>query len=470
MLRPWLVVVMRAGARGLGIRWRRGAPLVVALALEFGMELGSGIAFPGTKENFSPNSARWIYALACGGGLMARTAPAMAVGSWVLAALFQAWTEGTLALGTPLISLVTLPLFCGVLYPLGLSACWLRELGASETAEYLVSGAGWISSAALNAISRLALGQGWLWIVSPTGLALGGAMAALTLNLRRGSKAKWVALVLAIRIGGSLMSDAAPRDQAARAAQVQQLDIGQGDAAWVHEEDRVDGRARDGMIDSGSEHALGDPAWIRLWAQRGVTRLNWIALTHLDEDHAGGVLRLARLMRIDCVATSRAQLESARGRALVQGLSGLGIRVVDWNQGDCVPFPTLGPRSRARKANSNMGAVFIPLRGGGFYFSAGDADREDEARFGAWARGQALHLANGPRVLKLSHHGSRTSSSPEFIQAIAPTQAWISCGVGNRYGHPNSEVLESLPARLPVHRTDREGSLTATSAPTAETQ
>ena len=61
--------------------------------------------------------------------------------------------------------------------------------------------------------------------------------------------------------------------------------------------------------------------------------------------------------------------------------------------------------------------------------------------------------------LKVGHHGSATSSSPEFIRAVAPIDAAISCGVRNRFGHPRAITLQTLSACTRVHRTDREGSV-----------
>jgi beta-lactamase superfamily II metal-dependent hydrolase len=130
--------------------------------------------------------------------------------------------------------------------------------------------------------------------------------------------------------------------------------------------------------------------------------------------------------------------------------------------------PTASSHPKKHAANENMSAFFIPLRGGGFYLSAGDATKKDELRIGSWAQGEiAAHLRSSefesethPRILKLSHHGSKTSSNPLFIDAIHPTEAWISVGVGNRYGHPAPSVLEEIREKsIPLRRTDQSGAL-----------
>ena len=63
-------------------------------------------------------------------------------------------------------------------------------------------------------------------------------------------------------------------------------------------------------------------------------------------------------------------------------------------------------------------------------------------------------------VLKVGHHGSRTSSGEDFLDAVTPDYAVISCGAGNEYGHPHSETLEKLAEReIPIYRTDERGTI-----------
>ena len=66
-------------------------------------------------------------------------------------------------------------------------------------------------------------------------------------------------------------------------------------------------------------------------------------------------------------------------------------------------------------------------------------------------------------VLKVGHHGSRTSTSPEFLKAVAPKEAFISCGQGNDYGHPHKVTVDKLnKAKIHIYRTDRDGTVTLT--------
>jgi competence protein ComEC len=86
----------------------------------------------------------------------------------------------------------------------------------------------------------------------------------------------------------------------------------------------------------------------------------------------------------------------------------------------------------------------------------GDAEHEEEADL---LRFPASRLRAD--VLKVGHHGSRTSSSPAFLRAVAPSEAVISVGARNRFGHPHEDTMRALDAAaIRVWRTDRDGSIT----------
>jgi competence protein ComEC len=104
----------------------------------------------------------------------------------------------------------------------------------------------------------------------------------------------------------------------------------------------------------------------------------------------------------------------------------------------------------------NDGSVVLLLRFGDFTaLLTGDAEAEAEARL-------VRTGGTGPvDVLKVGHHGSSTSTTPTFLERVAPQAAVISVGRGNRYGHPAPEVMARLEAMgVRIHRTDRDGTLT----------
>ena len=122
----------------------------------------------------------------------------------------------------------------------------------------------------------------------------------------------------------------------------------------------------------------------------------------------------------------------------------------------------LGPVKviKDQKGNSdfNNNSIVGRLSYGNFSMMfTGDAEKEEEASILA-DRGTLKS-----DVLKVGHHGSRTSTSPDFLRAVSPKEAFISCGLNNDYGHPHKTTVAKLEkAKVHIYRTDRDGTLTLT--------
>lgn len=454
LLRPWLVICMRSAAESLGLRFRRYAPLTLSLTLDLLIGWYRG-------EALTLHSGRWIYALAVGGALTAwdgpraspfRTHARMAVRSWVATAVLEAWVTGLCAPLTPILSLVTLPLFCSFLYPLLFFDSLLPMAAVPELLR--------VSSLALEGMLAFTLKASALWLIPHWALLVGAGGGALiaafgsATERPRSSYAslKWGALVVALTAFGATLIPTP------RSSEVLQLDVGQGDAAWVRSE-------HTGLIDTGPPGALRPEKWIALLASESRTHLDWVALTHLDQDHSGGLLDLARLVPIGCVELSPAEEASGRGQTLANSLRSLGVRAGT----GCVPIPVLHPAERtvSSKANARMSAYLVPLVSRGIrvgsYLSTGDSSVRDEPRFVRWALDQGWNRYPH-RIFKLGHHGSRTSSAPETLRLLHPSEIWISAGAGNRYGHPHPMILERVleigqEEGVKLRRTDRNGAL-----------
>ena len=364
---------------------------------------------------------------------------------------------------------MTLPVICGVIYP------WIEVEGALRFlglhASFLGSPVGSLALSALDrslwAITRLTLRFYSLWTLAPAWIIGGSLIISGIFTL---FKFKWryrlatlvvfILLRLAVTEREALIKPASPTS--IRAREVIQLDVGQGDSALVLTKDSA------GLIDAGSVHGLSDTQWIHLLALNQVDHLSWVVLTHLDEDHRGGLSRLSRLIPIDCVATSRQEFDTDRGIRFARELLAHRIRVA--SQG-CAPFPVRAPTEASasghRLANANMSAIVIPLLSGDTYISAGDAEKDDEVKIARWADSliRNTQTSAGKRIFKISHHGSDTSTDPRVLEILHPDFAVISAGVGNPYGHPSSQVLSRLEhAQIPFCRTDRDGAIRITKA------
>ena len=245
------------------------------------------------------------------------------------------------------------------------------------------------------------------------------------------------------------------------------LDVGQGDSALV---DLPDGEAI--LIDGGG--LVGSPLDVgarvvapELRARRRTT-LALVVLSHPHPDHFSGLATGLDAVRIGAVwDTGQGEREQvggayaaflaamrARGVPVLRPPVLCGSHVIGGARVDVLgPCPDF---SSDRGPNDNSLVLRVAYRGRSFLF-VGDAEREEEEMI--VAGGATLHAD----VLKVGHHGSRTSSSAAFLAAVSPCLAVISVGSRNRFGHPSPVTLAALAERnIQVWRTDRDGSVTAT--------
>ncbi|MCC7440744.1 MAG: MBL fold metallo-hydrolase [Bdellovibrionales bacterium] len=481
MLRPMIIVGLRAAARGVGARWAPGAPLVLALALDGAIAI---LRWSQGAELAPWAPGRWHYALAVGGGLAAlewvraiERGPhswraealahlAMSVGSWLATAVWDAATLGWVAPWTPALSLATIPLYSQFLLPAALLSCAFQILGWTSAAAELALAMGELSGVLIGGLARAVWWGGGLWVLAPGTWIFAGVGAALMVGARAALRARWGSkgailgggLVLLLLSCSRLVSTSrAGNPSFPLATQVVQRDVGQGDSAWV----LSPGGA--GWVDTGSGRAF-HPARILEEAQRlGVGRIDWVLITHLDEDHVGALPGLSRLIPLGCVRADRLHLASERGKELTRELGGQGVMTT---YRGCVPYQVFQPRpGGSSSGNDRMLALGVPLLGGGAYVNGGDMSASQEEHWWPslrhWLSRAAPRAGQGaPLVLKASHHGSRFGTSEAWLGRLAPSVIWISAGPANPHGHPSPEVLARAQGLgISVRRTDLEGEL-----------
>jgi len=265
------------------------------------------------------------------------------------------------------------------------------------------------------------------------------------------------AAALAVVLSGVSMTGLAPVSGRVR---MTVLDVGQGDAILVQASGGfamlVDTGGSPGAFDVGGR--VVTPA---AWAL-GVRQLTSLTLTHGDRDHAGGAIAVMHDLQPrevwEGVPVPR-DVERARVRRLAQAL-GIAWRTLQAGDrlevGDVVieaahPPPPEWERQKVRNDDS----IVLRVRLGRVeMWLTGDAGAEFEGHLPADAGSAAI------RVLKVGHHGSRTSTSAALVAAVRPQIAIISVGGGNLFGHPAPDVTERLAAAgATVFRTDRDGAV-----------
>jgi competence protein ComEC len=277
------------------------------------------------------------------------------------------------------------------------------------------------------------------------------------------TKVLGVALLFLAVIAG-LVWYAVLREDRAAVLRVSFLDVGQGDAIFIEAPN-----GRQVLIDGGPDGAvlrrLGE---VMPWYDRTI---DLVIPTHPDLDHIGGIIDVLARYRIGHVLQSSVLGKTAAWDMLQKSIEreestnmiavrGQVIDLGSRKQGNPRAYiEVLSPDRDVPNVETNMGCVITRLVYGNtaFVFSC-DAPQKMEAYLVSLdSRGDQLRAD----VLKAGHHGSKTSSSLEYIQQVNPAYAVFSRGCENKYGHPSAEVVERFAVLgVPTYDTCEQGTVT----------
>lgn len=237
------------------------------------------------------------------------------------------------------------------------------------------------------------------------------------------------------------------------------IDVGQGDCELIRTPD-----GQNILIDAGT-NATGDKL-VQYLEQLGVEQIDTLIATHPHEDHIGGMDEVVNAFPIgDVYLPKVADSQTPTTRTyerLLEAIADKGLSITPGRGGmtilddDGIKLEFLAPNADSY-ADLNSYSIVAKLTCGqkSFLFT-GDAESDSEE--------EMLHAGYDLRsdVLKCGHHGSSTSTSAAFLQAVQPTYAVISCGVDNDYGHPHRETLDKLnDAGVQIYRTDEQDTILA---------
>jgi competence protein ComEC len=416
--------------------------------------------------------------------------------TWAATAPVVAYHFGAIAPVGPIANLVAVPAVELVALPVGLAGALIGELWDGAAVLLLAVAAAVIARVG-GALAHLAAWFPPVAVPRPDALEL-SLMAAVLLAAAGWARAREdrgagrrarAALVVALAALAACCAwrETAPLRQDDLRATF--LDVGQGDAAvielpgggaWL-----IDAGGLPFAPDTGGDAAAaqrlvespGRDAVVRYLLHRRVRHIELAVLTHAHPDHYRGLAAVARAIDIDELWLARPDDEHPHPpelALLLDQLRARGTRVVSPPAGTVLEragaaLTVLAPEADGgavadapwRSANDNSIVLRIGFAGRRILLT-GDLEEEGEADLLDRHAGAAL----AADLVKVGHHGSRTSSSPELVAAVRPRWAVISCGVQNRFGFPHADVVRRWQgAGARVLRTDQVGAVTLTVSP-----
>jgi len=320
------------------------------------------------------------------------------------------------AVAIPVVSLVVTPLaLAGAVLPLA----WPLELGHAIL-EVLMAMLGWLAELP---------GAVWQQHAPPVWTLPFALIGIAWLLVPRGFPARWLGIVLLLPLFAT-----APQGPRAGDLWITVLDVGQGLSVLARTERHAvlydAGPAFNAFSDSGGRVIL---PYLR---GEGIGRLDALVVSHDDGDHSGGAASVLEAIPVgmlwSSLSSDHALLAATTWRAPC-----LAGRKWVW---DAVSFEFLHPRGEAlsgRSARANNRSCVLRIESkGGRVLLTGDIERAAEREL----------LRHTPKLLTaeallVPHHGSASSSSPEFVKQVAPRYAIFAAGYRNRFGHPREDVL-----------------------------
>lgn len=236
------------------------------------------------------------------------------------------------------------------------------------------------------------------------------------------------------------------------------IDVGQGDSSLL-----ISPNGSTMLVDAGDSDAF--EAIDSLLTELEISDIDVLVATHAHSDHIGSMRNVVEKYSIGLFVIPDVEYSSKTYSKLIDSIDEHGIKTqyaysgdsINWDD-DCT-VNILAPVEGASYSESDMNEWSIILRveyGENAIILTGDAETVSE-QISMFSNSEDMFKAD---VLKVAHHGSSTSSSDAFLDAVDPMFAIISLGEDNKYGHPHKETMQKLSERsITVYRTDEYGTV-----------
>ena len=346
------------------------------------------------------------------------------------------------SLVSPLANAVAIPVVSFGVVPLTLAGSFLHL-------DFLLSLAHGVMSACMVVLELLSDAPAAVWQqhAPPMWAAIGGGVGLVWLLAPRGLPSRWVGAVAMLPLFVAM-----PATPSRGSLEATVLDVGQGLAVVLRTTHHAllfdTGPRFSSDVDSGGRIVL---PYLRA---AGVRALDGVVVSHQDNDHAGGAASVLDGIPVGWMLSSLGSSHPLLAHA-ARSLRCVAGQQWEW---DGVRFDILHPSAEsyelARKGN-DRGCVLKASTANGSLLIAADI----EARAEREVLGRGIDTLNAA-VLIVPHHGSRTSSTAEFIQAVGPRWAVFTVGYRNRFGHPKDDVVERYRVQgSQIVRSDESGAI-----------
>ena len=242
------------------------------------------------------------------------------------------------------------------------------------------------------------------------------------------------------------------------------IDVGQGDSTLIRT-----AQSKIILIDGGgsenSSFNVGEKTLLPYLLDRKITMLDYVVISHFDTDHCGGILYLMEHIKVKNIIISKQGKESSNYNKFKNIVLDKGISVIFAKKGNKIKIDNetymdvLFPSNNLilnNILNNNSIVTKICYNNFSILFT-GDVEEIAEKEICSQYNTTNKLRAN---ILKVAHHGSKTSSTAEFIKMVKPQIALIGVGEKNKFGHPNDGVIQRLKnMNTKIYRTDKMGEI-----------
>lgn len=240
------------------------------------------------------------------------------------------------------------------------------------------------------------------------------------------------------------------------------IDVGQGDSSLI-----ITPKNKVILIDGGGSqnesYDVGKSVLVPYLLDRGITKIDYMMVSHFDNDHVGGLMYVLENLKVKNILISKQSKDSKEYKEFIQIAKKRKIKVITIKQGDAIKiendisFYILYPTAKLEFDDLNNNSIVAKMTYKNFsILFTGDIEKEAESKILKKYNTDILQST----VIKIAHHGSKTSTTEGFIDLVNPKIALIGAGKDNNFGHPNKEVLdriENLGSK--IYRTDMHGEI-----------